>query len=637
MFQAALELYRGDLLPDDLYEEWTVQRRESLRQVYLNLLLDLARLHEAQHNYSAGITALLQLLAVDQSHEEAHIGLMRLYALSGQRQQALRQYQTLGEVLKAELDTGPSEAAIHLNETIQSGQFLSPKAADFPPHPAIPIPKHNLPNLLTSFIGREKQINEVSQLVKDRRLVTLTGTGGTGKTRLALKVAEGLLEEFPDGVFMADLASLSDPELVPQACLQALNVLDEPGIPRLARLTKYLEQKHLLLILDNCEHVIVASAQLVDALTKSCPRLHILVTSREILSVPGESPYRVPSLIVPDSGVIPPLTQLAQVESVSLFVERAVQVSVGFKLTAANAIAVAQIMRRLDGIPLAIELAAARMRVLTIEQIAVRLDDSFRLLTGGSRSVLPRQQTLKATMDWSYNLLLPKERLLLQRLSVFAGGWQLEAAEQVCTNAKEKTMPADSKKEDLWSGGGGSNYCMEEQIDYTEFIDLLTQLVDKSLVIVESKADETRYHLLETIRQYARERLVESGCSQIARDRHLAFFADLTGQAEPHLRGKGQIEWLDRLEEELDNLRAAMEWSFGGQIELGLKIAADLMWFWHIRGHLNEGTDWLNKLCAAEVQDQEARPPEGFRAFELVPAAERLLDVEAHYDGRQHP
>ena len=216
VFQAPLELYRGDLLPDDLYEEWTVQRRESLRQVYLNLLLDLARLHEAQYNYSAGITALLQLLAVDRSYEEAHIGLMRLYALSGQRQQALRQYRTLGEVLKAELDTGPSEDAIHLNETIQSGQFLSPKAADFPPHPAIPIPKHNLPNLLTSFIGREKQINEVSQLVKDRRLVTLTGTGGTGKTRLALKVAEGLLEEFPDGVFMADLASLSDPELVPQ-------------------------------------------------------------------------------------------------------------------------------------------------------------------------------------------------------------------------------------------------------------------------------------------------------------------------------------------------------------------------------------------------------------------------------------
>jgi len=407
-------------------------------------------------------------------------------------------------------------------------------------------------------------------------------------------------------------------------------VLDEPGIPRLARLTKYLEQKHLLLILDNCEHVIVASAQLVDALTKSCQRLHILVTSREILSVPGESPYRVPSLIVPDSGVIPPLTQLAQVESVSLFVERAVQVSVGFKLTAANAIAVAQIMRRLDGIPLAIELAAARMRMLTIEQIAVRLDDSFRLLTGGSRSVLPRQQTLKATMDWSYNLLLPKERLLLQRLSVFVGGWQLEAAEQVCTNAKEKVIPADSKKEDLWSGAGGSNYCMEEQIDYTEFIDLLTQLVDKSLVIVESKADETRYHLLETIRQYARERLVESGCSQIARDRHLAFFADLTGQAEPHLRGKGQIEWLDRLEEELDNLRAAMEWSFGGQIDLGLKIAADLMWFWHIRGHLNEGTDWLNKLCAAEVQDREARPPEGFRAFQRARAL-RAFQYHASY------
>jgi tetratricopeptide (TPR) repeat protein len=283
---------------------------------------------------------------------------------------------------------------------------------------------------------------------------------------------------------------------------------------------------------------------------------------------------------------------MGQYESVRLFVERAAQVSPDFSLAEENAPAVALICQRLDGIPLAIELAASRGRVLSAEQIAARLDHTFRLLTGGSRAVLPRQQTLKATIDWSYDLLNPKERLLLQRLSVFAGGWTLEAAEAVCPDE---------------AGLGEDGQETHPQIEIGEVLDLLTSLVDKSLVIVGVGENRTRYRMLETIRQYGRDRLLEAGGSEPSRDRHLAYCAGLTGQAEPHLRGKGQVEWLDRLQEEQDNLRAAMQWSQGKQIDLGLQIAADLMWFWWLRGFTSEGREWLKTLLSKEENSRETQ------------------------------
>ena len=607
LFQAALALYLGDLLPDDPYEEWTIQRREALRQVYLNLLLGLARLHEARQEYPAAIEALLRLLVMDKSHEEAHAGLMRLFALSGQRQQALRQYQILREVLQAELDAEPGQPTTQLFEDIQAGR-LSPAA------PAAPAHRHNLPAELTSFIGRENQIDEVRQQIKEHRLVTLTGSGGTGKTRLALKASEGLLEHFPDGVFLVELAPLSDPALVPQACLQALELVHQPGVPPQAALVSYLEKKHLLLILDNCEHMISACTHLASALLKGSPGLHILATSREILSVPGEHPFSVPSMAVPDLHALSPLAELAQVEAMRLLIERAGQVLPGFCLTADNATAVAQICQRLDGIPLAIELAAARMRLMTAEQIAARLDNTFRLLTGGSKAVLPRQQTLKATIDWSYDLLTPKERLLLQRLSVFAGGWTLEAAEAVCA----EEIDASARP--------------EEQLDQIETMDLLTNLVDKSLVMVSIQKNGARYSLLETIRQYVRDRLVDTGRGMEVRSRHLVYFAHLSGEAEPHLRGKGQIEWLERLDQELDNLRTALEWSFSNRIELGLKIAADLMWFWHTRALFEEEIEWLKKLLAAEVQQRGMQPLVGERALQRA----RGLRTYAYHSAREY-
>ena len=582
-YQAALELYAGELLPDDCYEAWTFQPREALRQTYLTLLLELAQLYEASHDYTRGISALQNLLAVDPSHEEAHQGLMRLYALSGQRQQALRQYQALRKVLQTELEVEPSPATLQLYESIQSGQIFKPVEIPTPPKQVEPTPRphHNLPNRLSTFIGREKEIDQVIALLRGTRLLTVTGAGGVGKTSLALQTVSYLLEAFPDGVWLIELAPLANPELLPQVCVHTLDLIRQPDAPYLTILIQYLQKKHLLLILDNVEHLIAACGSLISELLKNCPRLTILTTSREVLNLPGESVFRVPSMTAPEPNQVVGLDQMAQYESVRLLVERARQISPKFELTRENAPAIAQICHRLDGIPLAIELAAGRVRLLSVDQIAVRLDHAFNLLTGGSREALPRHRTLKATIDWSYDLLTPKECLLLQRLSVFAGGWTLEAAEDVCK---------------------------DDQLNSFEILDLLSALVDKSLIQVIQGADGlNRYRILETLLQYTRERLEETGDSGRVRDRHLETFAALTGQAEPHLRGKGQVEWLDRLESELDNLRAAMEWSQNGRIELGMKIAADLDWLWWIHGYYSEGRDWLKKLLSIEENTRKGQ------------------------------
>jgi predicted ATPase/class 3 adenylate cyclase len=357
-------------------------------------------------------------------------------------------------------------------------------AEEFPPLRSLQAFANNLPVQATSFIGRERDIAEIQRLLSSARLLTLNGAGGVGKTRLALQAAADLLETYGDGVWLVELAPLADPDLVPQTVAFALGVREEPGRPFTQTLADYLRNKKLLLLLDNCEHLVDACARLADTLLRSCPDLQILATSREALGVPGERTYRLPSLGLPDPARLPPMDVLAQFESVRLFRERAQLHQPAFAVTAANAPALAQVCHRLDGIPLAIELAAARVRSLPVEQIAARLDDRFRLLTGGSRTALPRQQTLRALMDWSYGLLTDGEKTLLRRVSVFSGGWTLEAAETVC------------------AGDG---------VDDWEILDLLTRLVDKSLIVYEERDGEARYRLLETVRQYAQERLQESG------------------------------------------------------------------------------------------------------------------------------
>jgi predicted ATPase/class 3 adenylate cyclase len=445
--------------------------------------------------------------------------------------------------------------------------------ADFPPVKSLDVLPNNLPVQLTRFIGREHEKVEVRKLLSSTRFLTLTGSGGAGKTRLALQVAAEVLEVFRDGAWLVELAALSDPSLVPRAVASALDVPEQPGRGLTETLANTLRGKSVLVILDNCEHLVAACAHLTDALLRTCPNLRILATSREGLGVTGETTWRVPSLSVPDPQRLPPLDLFVQYEAVRLFTDRAVAGEPQFALTSSNAPAVAQVCHRLDGIPLALELAAARVKVLAVEQIAARLDDRFRLLTGGSRTALPRHQTLRAAMDWSYDLLAQNERAVLRRLSVFAGGCTLEAAEAVC------------------SGDG---------VDASEVLDLLTQLVDKSLVVMETRGEEARYRLLETVRQYARDRLLASGEAPEVRTRHRAWYLDLAERAETRIHGPEETMWLDRLEEEHDNLRAALGWSSTEEkdTEIRLRLVAALFEFWNAHTHWGEGRKLLETALA---------------------------------------
>jgi predicted ATPase/class 3 adenylate cyclase len=581
-------------------------------------------------------------------------------------------------------------------------QLLHPSLVpDFPPLNSLDAHPHNLPLQLTRFIGREAEMAAVKELLgrtgsgppadlrempaigngrptrsdtgwartpevgngDGPRLLTLTGAGGCGKTRLALQAAADLVEQYPDGVWLVELAALADPLLVPQAVATTFRLREEPGRPHLESLVAALRSRSLLLLLDNCEHVVTACAQLSTALLRECPRLQILATSREALRVGGETVWRVPSLSLPDlptlsaphapdgsaSTVAPPglasarepradpgnvADAFTQSEAVRLFIDRALSNEPEFEVTNENAPWVAQICRQLEGIPLAIELAAARVKVLSVEQIAVRLDDRFRLLTGGSREALPRQQTLRAAMDWSHELLSQEERILLRRLSVFAGGFTLAAAETVCAG------PA---------------------LHVSHIVELIGKLVDRSLVVVETTNvpesrhsgvpgetsarpenpnnqppenpdAEPRYRLLETVRQYAAGHLWEEGETPLFRQRHRDWFLELGEQAEAALAGPQQEEWLARLEQEHDNLRAALDrslergvaeggkrwlgalaerwwvrgslrtalrgWAIGDDTALGLRLAGALEPFWLRRGYWAEGRERLTALLA---------------------------------------
>jgi predicted ATPase/class 3 adenylate cyclase len=469
-------------------------------------------------------------------------------------------------------------------------QLLHPAlAAEFPPlrslsDPALP---NNLPLQLTSFIGREKAMEEVKRLLKQTRLLTLTGSGGCGKTRLSLQVAADILEDYPEGVWQVELAPLADPALVPQTVAKTLGIQEQAGQTFLQTLTESLQSRRLLILLDNCEHLIATCAQLTADLLRSCPQIAVLATSREPLGIGGEQTYGVPSLSQPDPKQALSSEMLSQYESVCLFLERARLVRPDFAVTDSNAAALAQVCYHLDGIPLAIELAAARVRALPVEDINTRLDNRFRLLTGGSRAALPRQQTLRALIDWSYDLLGEQERLLLSRLSVFAGGWTLAAAEQVCAGESAAA----------------------ESIEEWEVLDLLTGLVDKSLVVVETQSDASRYRFLETVRQYARDRLTESGESAAVRARHRDSFLTLVVELKAKLQGAEQGHWLAVLEEEHDNLRQALTFCLeepaGG--EAGLLLGAGLQKFWWTHGHLSEGSERLRAALAHPAAQKRTR------------------------------
>ena len=440
---------------------------------------------------------------------------------------------------------------------------------------------------LSSFVGREREVAEVKQLLlgDKNRLVTLTGPGGCGKTRLALAIAVGVVDSFKDGgVWWVELASLSDPTLVPQAVASTLNVREPPGRSLLEGLVEHLEARKTLLVLDNCEHLVESCAAIANTLLRACPNLKILATSREALSVAGERAWIVPSLSLPDPK--PPLAfeGLARYEAVRLFVERAKAIDSTFKLTEKNAPSVARLCRKLDGIPLAVEFAAARVKVLSAEQISERLEDPLKLLTAGSRTADPRHRTLRATLRWSYKLLSEPERVLFGRLSVFAGGCTLEAAEAV---------------------GAGSG------IERAEVLDLLSGLVDKSMVVTGASpgtGDAPRYRMLEPVLQYGLERLEESGEAERVRDRHARYYLALAEEAAPELKGARQTMWLEQLETERGNLRGALSWALErGEAELGLRLGGALGEFWSLRGHLSEGQRSLEAVLGGRGAPASAR------------------------------
>jgi predicted ATPase/class 3 adenylate cyclase len=403
----------------------------------------------------------------------------------------------------------------------------------FPPLRSLGTLSNNLPAELTSFVGRSAELAEVGELLGQVRLLTLTGAGGCGKTRLALQAAAAAMHGQLDSVWWVELAGLDGGTLVPAAVIGAIGVRELPGQGPLGTLVAYLRARRALLILDNCEHLLAACAELTDALLRACPSLTVLATSRAPLGLPGETAWRVPSMSLPADVQREPVEVLRESDAVRLFLDRARQLRPDFDITEANAAAIAQVCTELDGIPLAIELAAARMRMLAPQQIAHRLGDRFHLLTGGSRTAMPRQHTLQASIDWSYELLSEGERALLRRLSVFTGGWTLDAAEQLC-------------------GGEG--------VDHDAVLNLLSGLVDQSLVTTAEHGAEVRYGLLETVRQYAAARLAEAGEVDAVGERHLAYYVGLAERAEPAvLRAGRDSPVLQRLATELPNLRAALE------------------------------------------------------------------------------
>jgi predicted ATPase/class 3 adenylate cyclase len=484
-------------------------------------------------------------------------------------------------------------------------QLLHPDLPpDFPPLRSLDNPElpNNLPRQVTSFIGRDAESAQVKRLLEATQLLTLTGSGGCGKTRLALQVAADLLDRFPDGVWLVELAALTDPALVAQEVASALGLKEEAGKSLVQTLVDQLKARHLLLVLDNCEHLLSACADLADTLIHICPQITLLATSREPLSIAGETTFRIPSLSLPDRAEDSTPENLSQYEAVRLFIERASAVAPAFEVTRSNAPALAQICHRLDGIPLAIELAAARIRVLPVEQIAPRLDDRFRLLTGGSRTALPRHQTLRALIDWSYSLLTEQECLLLRRLAVFTGGWMLEAAEAICA---------------------------EDGLEDWEVLDVLTSLVDKSLVVYEEQAGEARYRLLETVRQYAQDQLAESGERTRMCVRHRDYFWRFVEQRRPR---KGvylpETLWLAQLEREHDNLLAALHGCQAGEeeAEMGLRLAAAMGGFWYVRGYLSAGRAYLLAVLARDA----ARPPTKAR-FEALSWAGGIAHIQGDF------
>ncbi|MGD9891360.1 MAG: LuxR C-terminal-related transcriptional regulator [Dehalococcoidia bacterium] len=549
-----------------------------------------------------------------------------------------RPYPHTVSLLAAALDLGTEERTAFGVAARPAGD----PAAASPSMPA-DVTAATLPAPRTPLIGREHERAALRDLVlhPEVRLVTLTGTGGCGKTRLALQVAADLAATFPDGVRLVELAPVTDASLVPSAVAAAVGVGEAPGVPLLNTLVAAFRRQPQLLVLDNCEHLVDACAQLAEHLLDGCPALCILVTSREPLGAGGERQWRVPPLVVPDPDTLPPLDKLADYPAVQLFLDRARAVRPDFDLTPGNAEAVARICARLDGIPLALELAAARVRVLAVEQILMRLDDALRLLTGGGRAAPTRQQTLQATLDWSYDLLTAQDQIFFRRLAVFAGGFDLAAAEYLTFPAP---LPCEGRGEPHSTGDAsiliGSTKPISVQPHPARTppflaregglgglgLDLLTRLIDKSLVQVDDGEPASRFRLLEPVRQYAAHHLMASGEHEQVASQHAAWYLSVAEQAASELRGPAQVVWLGRLDRDYDNLRAALNQADQcGDREMLARLAVALSAYWEVHGTMSEGRRWLEPVLA---NDQPRPISTALRSRALL-AAGRLAFFQA--------
>ncbi|MBI5031384.1 MAG: tetratricopeptide repeat protein [Chloroflexi bacterium] len=580
--QSLISTYRGIFLEgfscdSAPFEEWVTLTRERITRRVLDALCTLIKHFEEQGKYDRVETYARKHIESEPWDEQAHQALMRALAQSGQRSAALAQYDKCRRALKQELDVAPSRETTQLYEQIRDGTF----ARRTP---------NNVPISLTSFVGRKHEMNEVRQLLETTRLLTLTGAGGCGKTRLAMQVVQDLSGlKFPDGIWWVDLAPLKDATLVPQTIAATFDLQEIPNQSLTATLANYFHAKELLLILNNCEHLIDACAQVVGVLLSACPKLHFLATSREPLNVSGESVWRVPSLKCPATPM--PLEQLRQYDAIQLFTERARAV-VPRWLLVENKMAVTEICIRLDGIPLALELAAARVKTLSADQIAARLQARFDLLTDGNRTALPRHQSLRAAMDWSYDLLSEAEKKILARSGVFLGGFTLPAIQAICG------IPDDA----------------------ISILDQLTLLIDKSLTQrLEADGDEQRFAMLETVRQYAAEKLNASAEAQITRRKHLEYYAIVAEENEPRMWGSDMPSASALLEKESGNFSVALEWGLSSEgpdeIEIGARLAGALWIYWNGRGHLTEGRQWLERAVL------KMRKPGQVRAKVLTSAA----------------
>jgi predicted ATPase/DNA-binding SARP family transcriptional activator len=593
-YRAAVELYRGELLPEDRFEDWAEGPREAFRERHLGLLVEYAEVLWERGEHTQVVDVASAVTAVDPFHEGAHRTLMRALAASGRRYDALAAFDRLREALAEEYAADPEPATRRLYRDLLTADDAPADAtavAVSAQRDAIQTlgatPARSMDGLRLeqmSFVGRRRELAQIVEALGRTRLLTLTGPGGAGKTRLAYEAAARLASSYPGGIHVAELGSLSRPELVSQTVASVLDVpLPETGTAEVA-LARRLAERRLLLVLDNCEHLLDACARLAAALLRACPDVVVLATSREPLRVGGEVTWRTPSLALPDLRALPSLDRLAELESVQLFVERARDVAPGFVLDEATAPAVAEICVRLDGMPLALELAAARSSALAPAQLAARLDDALKVLGRGSRAAVTRQQTLHATLAWSHDLLDEQERVLFRRLAVFAGSMSLEAVEQVC--------------------GGG-----------LDVVDLLSRLVDKSLVQAEHAEGTARYRLLETIRQFADQRLRDAG-ERAARVRaHRDWYVAFAAAHDPE-RAVGVInDTSQALDVEHDNLRAALSSGLADDPAVALQLAVSLWRFWLARGHFAEGSRWLEATLAAAP----ARTP--LRARALLAAA----------------